>query len=123
MIPDTQNPEQLMILDLVKNTNDIIESVEVANKLKRWRKENQCHINTVIHKISTGNKATGHLGSFIQKKSESVILLEDTEDYKIKNSPIEVSQIYSRGAPFDPFYFRLDDYTLPYKCEKDSIEW
>lgn len=111
------------VADLVNNPNDIIESVEMANKLKKWRKENNCHINTVIHKISTGNKATGHLGSYIQKKSETVILLEDTEDYKVRNSPIEVSQIYSRGAPFDPFYFKLDDNTLPRECEIDDKEW
>jgi len=111
------------VADLVKNTNDIIESVAVATKLKQWRKENNCHINTIIHKTSTSNKATGHLGSYVQKKSETVILLNDTEDYKVLNSPIEVSQVYSRGAPFETFYFKLDDNTLPIQCDSNSKEW
>ena len=107
------------IADLVKNTNDIIESVAVASKLKQWRKENNCHINTVIHKTSTNNKATGHLGSYIEKKSESVILLE-AFDLKVRNSPIKVRQAYSRGAPFDDFSFKLNDNTLPYECEEND---
>ena len=112
------------IADLVVNTNDIIESVKVAQKLKHWRKKGNTHINTVIHKTSTGDKATGHLGSYVQKKSETVILLKDTnEDYRVKNSPIEVLQTYSRGAPFDPFFFKLNNDTLPVQCENNSDEW
>jgi len=110
------------IADLLVNSNDITESKAVATKLKKWRKENNCHINCVIHKISTSEKATGHLGSYIEKKSETVILLKDTEDYKTQNSAIEVNQIYSRGAPFDTFYFKLNDETLPFKCE-DNENW
>ena len=110
------------IADLLVNSNDIVESKAVATKLKKWRKENECHINCVIHKISTGEKATGHLGSYIEKKSETVILLKDTEDYKVQNSPIEVNQVYSRGAPFDTFFFKLDDDTLPKECEV-SEDW
>jgi len=110
------------VADLVLNENCIIESKKVAKQLKKWRKENKCHINTVIHKNSTSLKATGHLGSYIEKKSETVIVLQDTEDYKIRNSPIEVNQSYSRGAPFDTFYFKLNDDTLPYECGL-SEEW
>jgi len=107
------------VADLVKNTNDIIESVAVATKLKKWRKENNCHINTIIHKTSVSNKATGHLGSYIEKKSESVILLEQ-KDKEIRNSPILVRQVYSRGAPFDDFSFKLNNNTLPYECDNNE---
>ncbi len=111
------------IADLLVNTNDIVESKKVATKLKKWRKENDCHINCVIHKISTSDKGTGHLGSYIEKKSETVILLKDTEDYKVHNSPIEVNQVYSRGAPFETFYFKLNNDTLPYECELSDENW
>lgn len=111
------------IADLIINPNDIVESVMMAQKLKKWRKEGNMHINTIIHKISTSDKATGHLGSYVQKKSETVIRLKDTdEDPKVKNSPIEVVQTYSRGAPFDPFYFKLNDETLPIECNLGN-EW
>lgn len=112
------------VADLIVNPNDVNESVMAAQKLKKWRKEGNLHINTVIHKTSTSDKATGHLGSYIQKKSETVILLKDTEeDHRIRNSPIEVSQTYSRGAPFETFYFDLNNETLPRECTNDSKEW
>jgi len=106
------------IADLLDNTNDIVESKSVAKKLKLWRKKYQMHINTVIHRTKQSQNATGHLGSYIEKKSETVILLRDTdEDPKVKNSPVEVIQTYSRGAPFDHFYFKLNEETLPYQVE------
>lgn len=112
------------VADMLDNANDIEKSFHVAQKLKKWRKENNMHINTVIHKNSTSDKATGHLGSYIQKKSETVIKLEDTEeDPTIRNSPIKVVQTYSRGAPFSEFYFKLNDLTLPYSCGNNSSEW
>lgn len=112
------------VADLVGDTNDINKSLDVAKKLKHWRKQGDCHINTVIHKTSTSDKATGHLGSYIQKKAETVILLKDTnEDPKVKNSAIEVVQVYSRGAPFDPFYFNLNNDTLPEQCDINNENW
>lgn len=107
------------IADLMANTNDIAESKAVAKKLEQWKKKYLIHINTVIHRTKQSQNATGHLGSYIEKKSETVILLEDTDtDPKVRNSPIEVLQTYSRGAPFDHFYFKLNDETLPYECDK-----
>lgn len=113
------------IADLLDNANDIEKSNAVASKLKKWRREYQMHINVVIHKNSTSNKATGHLGSAIQKKSETVILLEDTdENTDNRNSPIKVMQNYSRGAPFDSFYFDLDENTaLPKECNFTTKDW
>lgn len=106
------------IADLVNNTNDIAESKAVAKKLKIWRKQYKMHINTVIHRTKQTENATGHLGSYIEKKSETVILLKDTEpDPRIRNSPIEVIQTYSRGPSFEPFYFKLNDSTLPEQCK------
>jgi hypothetical protein len=111
------------IADLVENINDIKESVAVASKLKMWRKDNNCHINCVIHKIRDG-KSIGHLGSYIEKKSETVIDLEDTDpDPKNMNSPIEVVHSFSRGAPFTPFHFKLDNDTLPKECNVNTDEW
>lgn len=113
------------IADLLDNPNDIEKSNAVASKLKKWRKDNEMHINVVIHKNSTSNKATGHLGSAIQKKSETVILLKDTdENTDNRNSPIKVQQIYSRGAPFDSFFFDLDENTaLPKECDFNTKDW
>ena len=111
------------VADLVENSNDIIESNKVAKKLMKWRKEYKCHINCVIHNNSNG-EATGHLGSYVQKRSETVIDLEDTDpDPKVRNSPIQVVQAYSRGASFDYFHFKLNEETLPYECDIKNESW
>jgi hypothetical protein len=130
LITDTRYKDKIKwisidgVADLLTNPNDIVESIKTAKKLRYWRKKANTHINTVIHNTKSSNSATGHLGSYVQKKSETVILLKDTnEDYRVKNSPIEVLQTYSRGAPFDPFFFKLNKDTLPFECENNSDEW
>ena len=80
------------------------------------------NINTGRNKRDTSDKATGHHGSYIEKKSETVIFKDTTNtENKIKNSEIEVTQRYSRGAPFDTFYFKLNDETLPYEVKNDEL--
>ena len=103
------------IADLCTNTNDIEKSKVVAQKIMIWNEG--CHIIAVIHKTFDKDRATGHLGSFIQKKAETTIFLKIT-DPEVKNSPVEVKQFDSRGAPFDTFYFDLDLNTVtPKECE------
>ena len=107
------------IADLCLNTNDIEKSKEIAQKIMTWNEG--CHVQVVIHKTFDKDKATGHLGSFLQKKAETTIFLKDT-DRETKNSPIEVKQYDSRGAPFDKFYFDLDLNTvIPKEC--DEPKW
>ena len=103
------------IADLCTNTNDIEKSKAVGQKIVEWN--TNCHIITVIHKTFEKDKATGHLGSFVQKKAETTIFLKVT-DPDTKNSPVEVRQKDSRGAPFDPFYFDLELETVtPKECD------
>lgn len=103
------------IADLCTNTNDIEKSKAVSQKIMTWNEG--CHIISVIHKTFDKDRATGHLGSFVQKKAETTIFLKIT-DKEVKNSPVEVKQFDSRGAPFDTFYFDLDLETVtPKECE------
>lgn len=107
------------IADLCTNTNDIEKSKAVAQKIMQWNEG--CHILTVIHKTFDKDRATGHLGSFVQKKAETTIFLKIT-DKETMNSPVEVKQFDSRGAPFDTFYFDLDLNTVtPKECEGDKF--
>jgi len=104
------------IADLCLNTNDIEKSKIIAQKIMQWNEG--CHIIGVIHKTFEKDRATGHLGSFIQKKAETTIFLNIT-DNDTKNSPVKVVQKDSRGAPFDPFYFDLDLTTVtPKECKE-----
>lgn len=105
------------IADLCMNPNDINQSNDVINNLKKWTSYG-IHICNVIHKTFDKDKAFGHLGTYIQKKVETSIFLSVTDD-TVKNSPVKVNQKDSRGAPFDDFYFDLDLHNLiPKLCEE-----
>ena len=106
------------IADLCFNTNDIEKSNYIIKKLIQWN--TQAHICCVIHKTFDKDKATGHLGTYVQKKVETSIFLSTT-DKDTKNAPVEVKQVDSRGAPFDTFYFDLDLNTvLPKECSNNE---
>lgn len=104
------------IADLVENTNDIIMSAKIAQKVMTWTDKYGVHLHTVIHKLIGVNKPTGHLGSYILKKAETVVFLEK-EDEENKNCNIIVKHTYSRGRSFDDFAFNVTTDGLPYLVE------
>jgi hypothetical protein len=101
------------IADLIENTNDIVMSAKVAQKTMKWTDENNLHLQLIIHKLIGVNKPTGHLGSYILKKAETVVFLEK-EDEENKDSNIIVSHKYSRGRSFNDFAFNVNSGGLPY---------
>lgn len=106
------------VADLCENTNDIEKSKKVVQKLMEWN-DKGIHLNLVIHKTFEKERATGHIGSFVQKKAESIIFLSST-DPDNRNAAIRVKQKESRGAPFDDFFFDLDLNTvIPKECESE----
>lgn len=106
------------IADLIENTNDIVMSAEIAQKVLKWTDEEGVHLHTVIHKLQGVDKPTGHLGSYILKKAETVTFLSN-EDEENKNSNIIVKHKYSRGMSFDDFAFNIDAEGLPYVVESN----
>jgi len=99
--------------DLVNNVNDLEKCNEITNKLMKWTSDNNCAILTVIHKNFDSNKPTGHLGSSVLKKAESVLFID-----KIDNVAT-VKPTYTRNIPFDEFNFTINDRGLPIS-EKDN---
>ena len=100
------------VADLVENTNDIVLSKEASDYIMKWTYEYDIHITTVIHKSGLTGKPLGHLGTYVLKKSESVIELEVNED-----ASVTVSNPYSRGISFEIFSFDIDKNSLPYLVE------
>jgi len=104
--------------DLVTDTNDLSEANELASHLLKWTEELQIHICAIIHSAYGTEKATGHLGSTLIKKAESVILLKPTDATK---KVIETVHQYSRGYAFDNFYFSIKNTdAMPYKVDEDG---
>lgn len=96
------------IADLISDVNSLPESNEIIQKLMNWSTESKSHIIVVIHSNYDSNKATGHLGSAIIKKAETVCQLEREDDMT------KISFPFCRGFKIDDFSFKLDENGLPY---------
>ena len=98
------------IADLVSDVNSLEQSNEVAQKLMEWSQRFNCHIITVIHSNFGTDKPTGHLGSLLEKKTETQIQLETNT---VNKDWITVKCKRSRGYAFETFSFKVNDIGLP----------
>lgn len=105
------------IADLVYNTNDIEEGVKLGEKLLKWSADGNLHILTIIHKAGNTDKARGHLGTAIQIKAETIIIMDnitDTEGNVIEKNTVQIRCGMSRGVSFEPFYLTVNNEGLPF---------
>ena len=74
------------IADLVYDTNDIRESANMVDNLRKWATERDIHIINVLHQNpSQSEKMRGHLGTILTNKSETVIQISSSkEDESVK---------------------------------------
>ena len=99
------------IADLVSDVNNLEESNAVVQKLMEWSANFNCHIINVIHQNFGSTKlGTGHLGSFLEKKAETVIQLEANT---VNRNWVTVLCGRSRGYAFETFSFQVNDIGLP----------
>lgn len=98
--------------DLINDTNDNMESNKLASLFMRITDEANCHLLTILHRTKSSSKPTGHIGSAILKKAETVVFVERQEDDSIKVTPE-----YTRNYPFLPFSFKLNEQYLPTDVE------
>ena len=101
------------IADLVNDANDLREANQVVSKLLNWSKVLNCHIINVIHQTKGAGYATGHLGSAVTKKCETVLKCTADRD----NTLVEFVDTRNR-APED-FNF-IVEYGLPKVVEGPS---
>jgi hypothetical protein len=93
------------IADLVKNVNDLDECNSVVQMLMTASKDYQILIIVVLHKNFGSQKATGHLGSAVTKKAETVLSVEREDEITT------VKPQYTRNRPFEKFSFKIDEET------------
>lgn len=104
------------IADLVKNVNDLDECNSIVQSLMSWSKDNNILIITVLHKNFGTQKATGHLGSAVTKKAETVFNVEREDNITV------VKPQYTRNRPFDKFTFEIEEETSLPKQIKDTYD-
>ena len=104
------------IADLLNDVNSMSETNYVVQKIMTWTAKKECHLLTIIHQNFGTNKATGNLGSALEKKAETQIKLEKNE---VNKGWITVECKRSRNRSFDPFSFSVNDNILPEYVNND----
>lgn len=100
------------VADLVSDVNSIEESNLCVQKLMSLSAKHNCHIMVVIHQnFGSAKLGTGHLGSFLEKKAETVIQLETNS---VNKDWITAMCKRSRGYSFETFSFSVNEYGFPY---------
>ena len=86
--------------DLVFDVNDLKEACSLVTELHQLATETCCVIVTTLHHNPGGEKTRGHLGSQIERKSESVLVLrKDGETTSISCKPARRQEISGDKAP------------------------
>lgn len=102
-------------VDFVKDFNDQSQSSEFTESLMRWSKLTNCHISGILHVNPGQEKSRGHLGTILQQKCETVVMIKsngDTSDFIRQRG---------RGKGFRDFSFGVDENWLPYELENDGL--
>ena len=96
------------LLDLTNSANDDTESNMLILELMRITSIYDCHITSILHTgKSNGGQMLGFLGSYAQRKAETVFqLIKEGEDTKV--IPAE-----TRNAPFEEFSFLINEDGIP----------
>lgn len=97
------------IADLIYDTNDIRESANMVDNLRKWATERDIHIINVLHQNpSQSEKMRGHLGTILTNKSETVIQISSSkEDESVKL----VETLATRNRKPDNWSFEIIDGT------------
>ena len=101
------------IRDLMHDINNSAEATNLVGDLMQWTGERNIHIQTVLHLNKGDDNTRGHIGTELNNKAESVLLI--TKDNSDADRSI-VSASIIRSKPFPPFAFRLtevDNICLP----------
>lgn len=101
--------------DILESVNDLDLSNKIVQGMMKWSSVTKSHISTVLHRNHGSDKPTGHLGSQIMKKAETVAFV--TKD----NNKVNVTADYTRNYPFDDFSFELDNNFLPKEVESHNF--
>jgi hypothetical protein len=103
------------LADLIRNTNCLEECSRTVSELMRLAEDHNVHICSVVHTNPNSDKTRGHVGSELQRKCETVMLVK--KDGEIST----VSPQFCRNKEFEKFSFFVNPNGLPETCELQSL--
>jgi len=103
-------------VDMLDNFNDLVECVDFTQSLMKYSTISKSHITGVLHLNPGQDKARGHLGTILQQKCETVVIIKDEGQHS------NVICQRSRGKKFLDFQISVDKNWLPYVIESEFYE-
>lgn len=103
-------------VDLVDDFNSNTDSIEITQALMKYSSIGNTHITGVLHLNPGSEKARGALGTILQQKCETVVVIKDSGEY---------SDVYcqrGRGKKFKPFKISVNSERLPYVLDVTDKE-
>ncbi len=102
--------------DIMDSVNDLDEANKITQGMMKWTTKTNCHLSTVLHRNHNSDKPTGHLGSSIMKKAETVAFV--TKEPDVTPVAVKVTADYTRNRPFDDFTFTVNQDSLPHVIDE-----
>lgn len=97
--------------DILETVNDLDVTNKIVQSIMKWTSVSNAHLCTILHRNHGTDKPTGHLGSAIMKKAETVAFVERDKD------EVTVTANYTRGIPFNELRFKINEDFLPEEKE------
>jgi hypothetical protein len=107
------------VTDLVYDLNSQDEATRVGEKILAWSSKYNALFIVVIHTTKTTGYMTGAIGTYLEKKSETVIKVEKPEDEE-QQQYSHISCQYSRNAPFKTFTIEYDEEAGAYRTTDEQ---
>lgn len=101
-------------VDMLDNFNDLVESTEFTQSLMKYSTLSKAHITGVLHLNPGQDKARGHLGTILQQKCETVVIIKDEGNFS------SVTCQRGRGKKWDAFGISVNKDWLPYTLSLDN---
>lgn len=103
-------------VDCVNDFNNQTESIEFTRSLMKYSSITKCHITGVLHLNPNSDKARGHLGTILQQKCETVVIIKDEGTYS------SVICQRGRGKKFEQFGISVSNEWLPIQINENLPE-
>lgn len=110
--------------DLVSDSNDLAQSEKLVSELLAMCSEYQLVIVGILHTNPASTKERGHLGSVVQRKAETVLLLEREG----MDTHVKVTCKLARNKPCPETWLELDEHGDPMpsvvsRGPQTSLDW
>lgn len=105
------------VADILPDTNSNTDAPVVVNMLMALASETQAHICTILHtSAANASKGRGHIGSELERKAESVVLIEKQKG----TDASDVKPQYTRNGDFKKLQVEHTADGLLLTCEETS---